>query len=158
LIVTVAHPTLGRQEFLAKGAKRASAKLTPWLQPLLLVTMWVAASKGERPIVQDVYVVRDFRPSYYLGLKFSLKVLTLLEKATYPLIECRDFMRSTLLLLRSVKQKTLDLRELKRLWLMFELLLLAFLGVKPDMDGMKGQDLSTVAKNLERTIYQFLAP
>lgn len=158
LVVIVAHPTLGRQEFLAKGAKCIGAKLTPWLQPLLLVNVWAAASKGERPILQDVQVVADFRPSYYLGLKFSLKVITLLEKAAYPLIECQDFMRSTLRLLRTVRRQRLGLEELKQLWLEFEVLLLSFLGVQPDLNAMKGQDLTTIVRNLERTIYYFLAP
>lgn len=158
VVVIVLHPTLGKQEFLAKGAKRPGAKLTPWLQPFLLVNVWVASAKGERSILQDVQVVMNFTPSYYLGLKFSLKLLTLLEKATYPLIECQDFMRSALLVLRTVKKQALGLEELKRLWLTFEVLLLSFLGVQPDLEAMKGQDLTSIARNLEQTIYHFLTP
>lgn len=155
LLVTILHPQLGRQEFLAKGAKRISAKLTPWLMPLTIVDLWITTSKHDLPIIREVQEVESLLPKEYLPLRFALKAASMLQEVTYPYLEADDLMRGILRILRFITTRGLDAKRLTKVWITFELEILAFLGVRPDTTRLGEDNLDTLARSLERKIYQF---
>lgn len=157
LIVTLLHPRLGRLECLARGGKNIGAKLTPSLQPLFLVNLWLAPTKGEIPTIREVEVLRSYLPlKGYLGLKFSLHVLVLLEKVTHPFLEARELVKSTLEILKVVSRLHLPIADLKKLWIQFELGILSHLGVKPEAKTIRAYNLDRLAHILEKRIYHHL--
>lgn len=157
LIVTLLHPHLGRLECLAKGGKNIGAKLTPSLQPLFLVNLWLAPTKGELPTIQEVEAIRSYLPmENYLALKFSLHSALLLEKVAHPFLESKDLLKGSLEILRIICTKRLPVSELKKLWIQFELSILSYLGVKPETKSIRAYDLDRLAHILEKRIYHHL--
>ena len=157
LIVTLVHPQLGKQEFLAKGGKRIAAKLTPWLGPLQLVNVWVASTRGTRAIIREVESLENLAPSGPLGLRLSLKIAALLEKALLPGVEIEPFFERVIVILRHVQKPHTSLEELKKLWIQFELLLLSFLGVAPPLEHLKGKNVNEASRFLAQRIDYFFS-
>jgi len=158
LIVIVLHPQLGKQEYLAKGAKNIGAKLTPWLQPLCFVELELTPSKRELPTIREVQLVKNYLPSGYLPSRLSLRISSFLDMATYPQLECTEFMGKILALLEILTNSSISLKDLRRCWVQFELLLLHYLGVIPDLGTLPRGDINRIARYLERKIHQALRP
>lgn len=157
LIITVFHPQLGAQEFLARGGKRIAAKLTPSLQPLRMVSLWVAPTRSEKPIIREIEVCQDLTPAYGLGLKLSLRIVSLLSQAVQPHLEATILFGQVVDMLRRISIAQLSLTELRKIWIQFELVLLAFLGVRPSPEHLQSKHVNEIARSLERRIHHFLS-
>lgn len=158
LIITVLHPYLGKQEFLAKGGKRPAAKLTPWLGPLSLVTIWPAPSRAQRPVIREVEVKKILIPPYPLALRLALRIVSLLDKASQPSLECSLLFERVTDILSSLCNVALPVEELKKKWIEFEVVLLSFLGLRPTREQLRGKDINEAARYLEQIILNFLSP
>lgn len=153
--MTILHSSLGKQEFLARGGKKIHAKLTPLLQPLLLVNLWVAPTRGEFPTVIDVEVIEDFAllKQKSLRLRFALKSLDILGRATYPLLEAQTLLKSSIAILHTIAEQE-HISDLKKLWIYFELRVLDYLGAKPSRkDRENAASLTHLARSLEKRIH-----
>lgn len=157
LLVTVIHPYLGKQEFLAKGGKHIHAKLTPSLQPLHFVHLWLAPARGEIATIREVEVIRQYLPARYLALRLALRICDLLTRAAFPNLECADFMRQTIRMLNRVSAQSFPAAALKKVWIQFELALLSYLGVKPEAEAIFVTNINDLARQLERRIEDALA-
>lgn len=153
--ITVLHATLGKQEFLVQGGKKIGAKIAPLLQPLTLADIWVAPSKREGGRVIEARVIKDFallkkRP---LSLRFALRALEILNRATYGLVEAGDILKVTITIFEAI-EKERAVPDLKKLWISFELAVLDHLGVKPARASLNAYaSLSELARYLEQEIY-----
>lgn len=151
LLVSVLHPQLGKIECLARGAKHIGAKLTPWVQPLYVIHLLLAPTRGELPCIREVEAVKNYTPLTPLALRLSLRILSLLDKTMYPNLECKAFMKNTSFLLNAISLSP-PLSDLKKFWIQFELLLLEYLGVKPEYKAMPTSDIHILARYLEKRI------
>jgi len=156
LLVTVLHPQLGKQEFLAKGAKHISAKLTPALQPLHLVNLWLAPTRANYPIIREIEVLGDVTPGYLLGLRIALRMAKMLDTATYPLMDTQELFNTSEALLKKISQQRQDVAQLTTYWLEFEIAVLEFLGIKPSLREYKDKSATNLARFLEQKINQFI--
>lgn len=154
LSVTIIHPQLGKQEFLAKGGKEIGAKLTPWIQPLSFVSLWLAPTRGELATIREVEVIKQYAPNHPLALKLSLKILSFLDMAAYPQLECIALMRATIPLLNKISSSP-PLAALKILWIQFEVAFLTYLGVKATIPVSLKSDTSKLARYLEAQIIRY---
>ncbi len=152
LLVNVLHPELGKQEFLARGAKNIGAKLTPFLEPLSLVHLWLAPTRSHRPPIQEVAPVASYLPLTYPALSFALRMASLLEKVSFPYLEARAFMRDTARILLLMRKSHTQESDLERLWIQFELLTLSYLGIVPEMKAIRAKSLPSLSLHLERMI------
>lgn len=152
LLVTVLHPYLGKQEFLARGGKHIHAKLTPALKPLNFVHLWLAPTRGEIATIREVEVIRQYLPSRYLALRLALRMCDLLTRAAFPNLECADFMRQTMMMLSRVSLQSFPTGALKNVWIQFELALLSYLGIEPEVKAIAVPTINDVARQLERRI------
>lgn len=151
LLVTILHPQLGKIECLAKGAKHIGAKLTPWVQPLHVIHLLLAPTRAGLPCIREVQAVKNYTPSSPLALRLSLRILSLLDKTMYPHIECREFMRKVYPLFTIISSSP-PLFDLKKIWVEFELLLLEYLGAKPEYSVMPVFNINILARYLEKKI------
>jgi len=153
--ITVLHAELGKQEFLVQGGKKIGAKLAPLLQPLTLADIWVAPSKCEGGRVIEVRVIKDFallkkRP---LSLRFGLRALEILDRATYGLVEAGDLLKVTITIFEAI-EKEKAAPDLKKLWISFEMAVLHHLGVSPAQSSLNSHtSLTELARYLEQEIY-----
>lgn len=158
ILVSVLHPELGKQEFLARGAKNIGAKLTPFLQPLSLVHLWLAPTRGGRATIQEVDVVKSYLPLSYPALSFALRMASLLEKISFPYLEARAFMRDTARILLLMQKPHTGKDDAARLWIQFELLVLSYLGITPETKTMRAKSVSLLSSHLEHMIIHSVSP
>lgn len=152
LLVSTLHPELGKQEFLAKGAKNIGAKLTPFLQPLHLVHLWLAPTRSAYPTIQEVMPVASYLPAAYPALKFALRVAQVLDMVSFPQLEARAFMRDTARILLLMRDPRTEENDLTKLWIQFELVTLSYLGRAPDTKAIRAKSLPHLSLHLERMI------
>lgn len=157
LLVTVLHPYLGKQEFLAKGGKHIHAKLTPSLKPLNFIHLWLAPTRGEIATIREVEIIRQYLPSRYLTLRLALRICGLLTRSVFPNLECPDFMRQTIRMLNRISAQSFPTGASKNVWIQFELALLSYLGVEPKIGAISVLTPNDLARQLERRIEDALA-
>lgn len=158
LVVTILSPMLGKQEFVARGAKKIGAKLASSLQPLNLVNILTANAKGPLSTIIEVETINEFldAKTQRLPLRFSLRALDILETATYPLIDASAIITRAVKIFSLLSKKD-ALPDIKKLWIYFELCVLDYLGAKPDLKSIgNNTSLNQTARKLEKLIYQAL--
>jgi len=140
----------GKYELLAKGGKNINSKLAPMLLPLSFCDLWIIKSKYiSLDTITDVKIKNNFFENLRKSpchLRFSLRVIEILDNISYPELSSGDLLKNLLkLLVTLLKIKKADL---PKLWIHFELFVLEYLGLKPNkLPKMSIKELSKYLEN-----------